>query len=285
MSFSYRQLMLLIGTLVIGVVFTRSVLPATKRFAVVSGQDSPGINSNTELPRKPGEPEGFVPTPFLDSPLPPGVSTVEPGQPPKTIPRPSQEELVKLANPTPLPPDTPYQSYVVYDVFPGDSKAAAFRSNVIVLARVQQIHPAQWNTEDGKRPLNPYDLNKPGFIFTRISLKIEKVLSGDVMPEQELMLLENGGRIGNEVLQVESPYPGFAEGQTLLVYLTPLETSKLSDKLFGLPDTIWIVNERYAVDESTNIAINPFAQRILDELIAEINEVAQLKSQKSIQTP
>lgn len=285
MLFNSRQLILLGVTLLLGVVLTWRLLPSTQIFSVVSGQEAGGVDLSKDIPRKPGEPEGFSPTPFPDVPLQPDVPTVEPGQPVMTKPRPSQEELAKLAIPSPIPPEMPSQNHVIYDVMPVNSKSAAFQSDTIVIANVQQIHPAQWSTEDGKRPQNPHDNNNPFFIFTLVDIKVEQVLRGEVSTGDVLTLMQNGGQIGEDRLTVESPYPQFIKGEAILLYLNSWDTSQLPIKLWQMPAKIWTVREQYWVELSTRVATNPFGQRSVDELITEIEEVKQLKPNDLQQVP
>lgn len=240
--------------------------------------------TTSETILKPGEAPDFVPTPVPDVPLPPNVKPETPGQPAGVKSRPSPEDLAKLI-PPPLPPDAPYQMAAVYDIMPRPSKSIAYSSEAIVLAKVHQIHPAHWNTANGKRPPNPHDRNNPGYILTRISVKIEQTLAGDVKPGQILTLMENGGKVGEDELRIESPYPAFVEGQVVLLYLVFLDSSKFPDHVLGRPDKLPVVLGRYTVDPSTNLATDPFEQRPLADLIAEINEAQQLKAQHLLPKP
>jgi len=53
----------------------------------------------------------------------------------------------------------------------------------------------------------------------------------------------------------------------------------------GRPDKLPVVLGRYTVDPSTNLATDPFEQRPLADLIAEINEAQQLKAQHLLPKP
>lgn len=193
-------------------------------------------------------------------PLPDTFATVAPGQPYEGKPRPSQEELEAMAE-TDISPDAPYQSTLsIYHST--DSKASASLSEVVIIATVKTAHPASWNTPDGTRPDNPFDPERPSYIYTLFDIEVQEVLKGSVQPGEILTFVRNGGQVGEDRLIYATYLGEVTEGQSVLLYTVPIT--------FDVPGNYWRFNEQYAVDVSNNTAINPNETRSLDELRAEV---------------
>lgn len=223
--------------------------------------DSSAVASETGWVLKPGEYEGFVPTPIPTIPFPDWVKPVMPGEPPVIDTRPSQVDLEALAE-NYIPPNTLYQvtGAEIYHIT--NSESSALLSSTIVIAMVLKIHPSRWNTPDEKRPANPYDWNHPSYIFTLVDIEVQEVLKGTVKPEEILTLAKNGGQVGEDMLVVENYLAELSEGETLFLYTDPVT--------IDVPGDYWRINERYTIDPSTNTAANPVETRLLDDLRAEI---------------
>lgn len=233
------------------------------------------VVSDTQWILKPGEYEGFAPTPFPDIPLPDDVKPVTPGQPVGDRPRPSPEELATLGE-IHISPNAPYVVYTVADHFT-DSKSAALMSHTIVIAKVRTIHPSRWNSSDGKRPANPFDFDHPSYIYTQVDIEVQEILQGTAKSGEILPIFMNGGRVGDDMLVVETYVTEFVDGQTLFLYLDPITVD--------FPGNYWRVNERYTIDPSGKTAANPVETRSLDDLRAEVIAAQKQRQQDMAQQP
>ncbi len=271
MFFNHKRLLAWLGVLMGAILLTWGLFSTRHVFSSNALQESEGEPSNSTITiLKPGEPEGFVPTPVPDIPLAVDVPALTPGQPLLIKERPSQDELEKLAQPPWPSPDVPYNGYLSVDSMV-DSMYAAFNSSTIVIAKVSVIHPSQWTTPDGKRPQNPYDLDHPNSIYTLIDVQVQEVLKGEVGLGEIITLFKSGGQIGEDTFIDDNRRHEYAEGQLLLLYLDHFESD-------NVPSNAWRVVEKFVIDSSTNIASATFTdQKSLDELRSEISEAKDSK--------
>ncbi|MCE7982577.1 MAG: hypothetical protein DYG89_15435 [Caldilinea sp. CFX5] len=226
---------------------------------------------------KPEEYEGFVPTPWPDTPLPADWKPVTPGQPLPEPPRPSQEELDAMAE-IHVPPDAPYVVYAdTGDAFRVPSKSSALSSEAVVIVKVSKIHPSRWNSVDGKRPANPFDFNHPSYIYTLANMEVQEVLRGAMEPGEVLTISMNGGQVGNDRLVDDSYRYKFAEGDLLFLYTGAIT--------LDIPGIYWRIDEQYIIDSSNGLAVNAFETRSVDELRAEVADAEKQLAQYKLQQP
>lgn len=226
---------------------------------------------------KPEEYEGFVPTPWPDTPLPADWKPVTPGQPLPERPRPSQEELDAMAEIN-IPPDAPYEVYADGgDAFRVPSESSALSSEAVVIAKVSKIHSARWNSVDGKRPANPFDFAHPSYIYTLVDIEVQEVLKGTSKPGEVLTIFMNGGQVGNDWLVVNSYLYKFSEGDVLFLYTGAITVD--------VPGNYWRIDEKYIIDSSNKLAVNPFETRAVDELRVEVADAEKQLQQYKLQQP
>ncbi len=218
---------------------------------------------------KPTDAADYLPNRITPVPPPKEAIPVTPGQPVVRDFRGSPENLAKI---TPEPTKRPEDAWLhaaILEVIPFDSKQQGLWSELVVVAQVIDVQ-ARWSTSDGQRPANPHTYEDPHYIYTETTAKIEQVLIGDASRGDQLTLIQNGGRIGEDELVVNDGYEPFRTGQTVILFLN-----------FGLNPEIqkvhYRVDERYIVDPSTQIAANPFFQKPLATIIAEMEEVKEMK--------
>lgn len=140
---------------------------------------------------------------------------------------------------------------------------------MVVIAQVVDVQ-SRWSTSDGKRPANPHSVENPQYIYTETTAKIEQVLSGGANVGDALPLIQNGGRVGEDQLVIDDGYEPFGRGQTVILFLNS-GLHPATQKLF------YRVEERYFIDQSTQVASNPFFQKPLATIIAEMAEVNEMK--------
>lgn len=231
-------------------------------------QDVDNDTKRSEDILKPGEATDFIPTPVPLVPLPSDAIIGTPGAPRDF---PDTEKDIPTPQVTTRPAEEPWHQLVHYDLTPIESKQIAFMSDEIILAQVMDLQ-SYWSTRDRQRPVNPNAAENHDYIYTDITVKVEKVLDGKTSVGDLLHLMENGGQVGEDQLVIEDVYDAFTPGQKVLLYLS----------LRANPDTneqFYIINERYWINQATQTVTNPFFQKPLSIILTEIDEVNQMKQE------
>ena len=167
---------------------------------------------------------------------------------------------------TPHPAD-PVRLTIVGD-HPSDIATWYDASDSVVVATVRQVFPARWTTPDGVRPANPHDPSSAATIVTPVAIEVERSLTG-VPPGQRLLLVAQGGAVGEDTIARADGLTAFREGERVVLFLQARDRT-----LPGLPDRpVWEVLERYTVTPE-GLATNPYATLSLPQLI---NQIAALQ--------
>lgn len=135
----------------------------------------------------------------------------QPPAPPFATPEPSAPWVVGVSA-SPLPPSPPN---TLPNSFP-----------IIVTGRVVVILPARWTTPDGMRPANPHaTAPSKDTIVTPVVIEVDAPLVNrapvDLGRGRRLVLINEGGEIGQDRLQTAYPWQQFALNEHVLVAATP----------------------------------------------------------------
>lgn len=210
MSFKSKHVAQIFGFIVVVGIISWSSFSASKVFSTPSSQEAEGAPAAPSVTiLKPGESIDFVPSPVPDMKGPLLVQPVSPGQPVVGKPRPSQEEINRLAQEGRLKPlsDAPFVNHVELDIHPVEIKTVTMNSNSIVIARVSKVYPSKWTTDDGSRPKYLHHENGSYYIYTLTDVIVEQTIQGDVKPGDTLTLVKNGGRVGEDIFDFDDSYP------------------------------------------------------------------------------
>ncbi|UGV41192.1 hypothetical protein J7W08_02485 [Methanococcoides orientis] len=92
-------------------------------------------------------------------------------------------------------------------------------SDSILIGEVQKIHPARWNTPDGKIPTGSIDdLQRDDTIYTDITIDVDQYLKNP-LPSDEVTVRIEGGAVDNVIVLTDHE-PYFTEGEVVLLYLS-----------------------------------------------------------------
>ncbi len=180
-------------------------------------------------------------------------------------------ENATTSTPTPtVPPEAPFFAYGIADLLPSASKQMGVSSELVVVAKVVAVQ-SWWDTADGKRPANPHDGENRHHIYTETTVKVDDGLIGNAKAGDQLTLIQTGGQVGADQLVFDDGYPPLVIGQQVVFFLDRGKYNK-----FG--KVYYITGERYWIDPATQMATNPFFQKPLATIIAEMREVKEIKA-------
>lgn len=269
MPTQFKRLIISLATLVVALIFIINNLANQPTLAAISPLPSPSAKSlaqdkSTNAP---------APISTIDSPLSPSQAS---------SPLISDQLLLyhrdvllseNATTPTPtptIPPEAPFFAYGIADLLPSASKQKGVSSDLVVVAEVVAVQ-SWWDTADGKRPANPHDGKNRHHIYTETTVKVDDGLIGNAKEGDQLTLIQTGGQVGADQLVFDDGYPPLVIGQQVVFFLDRGKYNK-----FG--KVYYIVGERYWVDPATQMATNPFFQKPLATIIAEMAEVKEIKA-------
>lgn len=181
----------------------------------------------------------------------------------------SENATTPIPTPT-TPPEAPFFAYGIAELIPSPSKRVGVSSDLVVVAEVVAVQ-SWWDTADGKRPANPHDGEYRHHIYTETTVKVETGLVGDAKAGDQLTLIQTGGQVGEDQLIFDDGYPPFVIGERVVLFLNRGRHAK-----FG--KVYYTARERYWIDPATQLATNPFFQKPLATMVAEMAEVKEIKA-------
>ena len=196
-------------------VWRGSRLVASPRFLLVAGvllfvacgepDSSPGDNSVAQ-------PNPSSPT-LLITPVP-TPDKEEPPFPDEPVPEPEPNEPINVSMEVALAPSSSPEELIAL-------------SDLIVTGTVAEILPPFWTTADGKRPSNPWAVGVVPdryTILTPVVLELDGtlslVLSNAAIEDQAIIIVAEGGRVGEDSVRSSAPWDQFAVGERVLVALS-----------------------------------------------------------------
>lgn len=214
-----------------------------------------GIPTEVLPPQTPKPHETGIPTPWptvvlpIMTPVPTGVNHLEkptPGQP--------------AEQPTPNP-NEPYNLTIIGDGG-GDLQIALRDAQTTIIGKVKRVLPAQWDTPDGKRPLNPWAPDNKYTIFTPVLIAVEQHLKGQPTAG-EVLLYALGGTVGQDSVNWSADdFYTFHEGEQVVIFLAGSNKG-----LNGSP--LWNIVARYTITADGQ-AINHYGSMPLQQLVSTI---------------
>jgi hypothetical protein len=171
--------------------------------------------------------------------------------------------------PTPRPED-PYV-YTVSSQRPRDIPTVLSATTVIVLGTVTTVGPAQWSTDDGRRPTNPRH-PPPGTlysIFRPVEFAAERIVYGQT-GLSSLVLHAFGGQVGQDSMRYTSDnaFYEFVQGERAVVFLmspvSPMPTQWRGQTLWTLIDHYTVTSDGRAQASHRTVPL----QQLLDEIAA-----------------
>lgn len=91
-------------------------------------------------------------------------------------------------------------------------------SDVILIGEVQEIHPARWNTPDGKMPTDSTDnLQSDDTIYTDTTVNVDQYLKNPLSSDEITVRIE-GGAVDNVIVLTDYE-SHFTKGEMVLLYL------------------------------------------------------------------
>ena len=214
----------------------------------------PGPGESLPTPgRKPDE--TGVPTPFPSMEV-----TIQPITPvPFEKPSPPPSSL----QPT-VDPNAPWIEEVSRELMPRHIPIR--NAEIIAIGTVKQVMPAQWTTQDGRRPANPHAANNRDTIFRPVLLQIEQYLRGE-QPQPIIHILAYGGTVGQDTARVTSDnISEYREGDRVLVFLEHDQRGRSyqSHPLFVTLNRYTITPDGQATNSQETVPL----QQLLDEIRA-----------------
>jgi len=263
MPTQFKRLLISLATLAVALLFIINHLANQPTLAALSPLPSPST--------KPAAPDQRPSA--LISPLSP-AQVISPLTPKQLFVR-NQDLLLSENATTPIPtpttaPEAPFFAYGIADLIPSSSKQMGVSSDLVVVAEVVAVQ-SWWDTADGKRPANPHDGEYRHHIYTETTVKVEAGLVGDAKAGDQLTLIQNGGQVGEDQVIFDDGYPPFVFGEQVVLFLNRGRHAK-----FG--KVYYIARERYWIDPATQMATNPFFQKPLATMVAEMAEVKEIKA-------
>lgn len=134
---------------------------------------------------------------------------------------PSQDDT-KLAN-----NDMPLYSKSSASLVPLNDTELSNDSDTIVIGTVKEIIPPKWNSGDGKRPVNTDQFSLQSFIYTDITISVDKYLKNP-SSSKEVTVRVDGGTVGNDTFEADYE-PTFQPGEKVLLYLMKDATIRTRD--------------------------------------------------------